>query len=463
VGKIANALDKYAQERKNSQTPGLTRADMEILLAYDRETCHLLNYHPGDENLDQQSSEGLRTRGTIQRLLAHQLIYPSGKLTPKGLRKCERLEKAAARNVPSVGSRAQEASQLSGGGNDTDSAAAEPIESLQARQTAPEETFRPQPVKKEAQHSPQDSDAAGFVAADLSGETADYAAQTRSEKPATEKPPTAAPPEAETDAAGPSAAISNRRETEERRSETEDRPKPKDEKKYDNKLLSALEPHSYVAEQFKILRTSLLYPIKGKPPQTILVTSALPGEGKSFVSANLAVSIALNINKHVLLVDCDMRKPDIHRQFGFGEGPGLTEYLTESSDLASLLLKTGVDKLTILPGGGPPPNPAELLSSERMTQLIHEVKHRYPDRFIVIDSPPMNLAAETGFLGREVDGIIVVVRHGKTPRRDIEDLLELVEREKIIGFVLNAVDTPLKRKYGYKANGKYGKYGSYYR
>ncbi|MCP4622711.1 MAG: polysaccharide biosynthesis tyrosine autokinase [bacterium] len=236
-------------------------------------------------------------------------------------------------------------------------------------------------------------------------------------------------------------------------------PEPDNRNVFHKNLISFLEPHSYEAEQFKILRTSILFPIAGEvPTKSILITSAMPGEGKSFVAANLAVSIALNINKHVLLIDCDIRKPDIHQLFGIGNVPGLTEYLRQKSELAPLLVRTAVDRLTVLPGGEPSLNASELMSSERMAELIEEVKHRYPDRLIVIDSPPTNLAAETGFLAREVDGILVVAKHGKTPQQDVAELLELLGSDKIIGFVLNRMGMALKRQYGFKYSGKYRGY-----
>jgi protein-tyrosine kinase len=236
-------------------------------------------------------------------------------------------------------------------------------------------------------------------------------------------------------------------------------PEPKyDENAIDKNLVSLNDPQSYEAEQFKILRTNLLYPVSGTPPQSILITSSMPGEGKSFVSANLAISIALNVNKHVLLIDCDLRKPDIHHRFGFGNVGGLSDYLSDHTDLASLLLKTGVDKLTLLPGGSTPPNPSELMSSEKMTELLEEVKYRYHDRLIVIDSPPPSMAAETSFLARQVDGIIVVAKHGHTPRQELEDLIDRMGSKKILGTVVNFMDSRL-RYYGYK---KYGQYGRRY-
>ena len=228
------------------------------------------------------------------------------------------------------------------------------------------------------------------------------------------------------------------------------------EQAIDKSLVSLMDPQSYESEQFKILRTNLLYPVSGTPPQSILVTSSRPGEGKSFVSSNLAISTAMNVNRHVLLIDCDLRKPDIHHRFGFDPVRGLSDYLSDDTDLASLLLKTTVDKLTILPGGTTPPNPSELMSSEKMTELLEEVKYRYHDRLIVIDTPPPSMAAETAFLARQVDGIVVVSQHGQTPRADLEDLIDRMGSEKIIGTVLNFMETR-SRYYGYKRYSQYGR------
>jgi exopolysaccharide/PEP-CTERM locus tyrosine autokinase len=234
-----------------------------------------------------------------------------------------------------------------------------------------------------------------------------------------------------------------------------------DDKRLPKNLVSLLDPQSYEAERFKILRNTILFPVAGEAPRSILITSSMPAEGKSFVSANLAVSIAMNINKHVLLIDCDLRKPDLHRMFGYGDVPGLSDYLAERRSLDSLLLKTTEEKLTLLPGGPIPPNPSELASSERMSAMLEEVKHRYQDRLIVIDSPPPSLAAETSFLARQVDGILLVVKHGKTPKEDVEDLMETVGSEKILGVVINYLDMHMSKRYGYGKYEKYGRYGGY--
>jgi protein-tyrosine kinase len=226
----------------------------------------------------------------------------------------------------------------------------------------------------------------------------------------------------------------------------------------DRNLVALINSNSFESEQFKLLRTALLFPVSGKPPGTIMITSAVPGEGKSFVAANLAVSIAQGINEHVLLMDCDMRMPSLHRSFGFGNVQGLSDYLANGASLSSSLLKTKVEKLTILPGGKPQHNPAELLSSVKMSQLLAEVKTRYPDRYIIIDLPPPQLTAETVAIARQVDGIIFVIKCGSTRHKLVEDTLKKLDKKKILGVIINRFDIQ-SMKYGY---GRYGKYSKYY-
>jgi protein-tyrosine kinase len=218
----------------------------------------------------------------------------------------------------------------------------------------------------------------------------------------------------------------------------------------DETLIAYHAPQSVEAELFKALRTSILFPGSGQPPKTILVTSALPGDGKSFVTSNLAISIAQGVEEHVLLIDGDIRRPSIHQRFGFDHVSGLSDYLVEGDDLAPLLLKTPIDKLIILPSGVPPSNPTELMSSKKMRSLLEEVKSRYDDRFILIDSPPPSMAAETNAISQYVDGVIVVARAGKTPRDAIADTIDRIGREKMIGLVLNQAERSSMKYYGYE-------------
>ena len=220
--------------------------------------------------------------------------------------------------------------------------------------------------------------------------------------------------------------------------------------KLDKNLVTCLNPGSFEAEMFKILRSNILFPASGKVPKTIMVTSAVPGEGKSFIAANLSVSIAQGIEEHVLLMDCDMRKATIQKIFGLPEVKGLSDYLDKPQSIAKLLKKTEIEKLTLFPCGKIPPNPAELLSSRQMIDLLEEVKTRYNDRYIIIDAPPMQLTAETKALYQQVDGILFVVKAGSTSRKLVEELVSKLDREKILGIVLNWFNVKSASYYGYK-------------
>ena len=221
------------------------------------------------------------------------------------------------------------------------------------------------------------------------------------------------------------------------------------ENNYDPNLVTFHNPNSVEAEIFKVLRTSLLFPSEGKPPKTILVTSAIPGDGKSFVSANLAISIAQGVENHVLLVDSDIRNPSIDQMFGMGNVAGLTEYLAKGTNVADNFVKTALDKLTILPAGQSPYNPTELLTTQKMKALLEEVSKRYEDRFVVVDSAPPSLASETIAIANYVDGIIIVVKARKTPKKAVMEVIEQMGKEKILGIVLNFSDQSANRYYGY--------------
>ena len=269
--------------------------------------------------------------------------------------------------------------------------------------------------------------------------------------------------ERDSSADAPKGSIVNFYEKNVKRDESVDVLKPlKIDHEVDRNLVTILKSQSLESEMFKILRGNILFPASGTPPRSILVTSAVPGEGKSFVAANLAASIAQNINEHVLLMDCDIRKPTINRLMGLGNVPGVSEYLSIGTELSSLFKKTNIKKLTVLPGGRPPHNPAELLSSRKMSELLSELKERYSDRYVIIDSPPPQLTAETSAIARQVDGIILVVKYGETPKEMVADLVDILGKDKIIGCVLNWFDLRSSSYYGYGSYGKYGRYGKSY-
>jgi len=179
-----------------------------------------------------------------------------------------------------------------------------------------------------------------------------------------------------------------------------------------------------------------------------MVTSPLPLDGKSMVAANLAISIAQGINEYVMLVDCDLRRPSIGGLLGLNVHEGIRDYLEDGTSVAPYLVKAPVAKLTVLPAGKVAPNPSELLSSEKMRLFVEELKDRYEDRYIIFDATPAHFAAETTFLASMVDGVLLVVRSGKTARDSVLESIENIGREKNIGVVFNASNES-PRGYGY--------------
>jgi len=196
-----------------------------------------------------------------------------------------------------------------------------------------------------------------------------------------------------------------------------------------------------LAENFRTLRTRILHPVAGPPPRSLLITSASPAEGKSFVCANLGIAIAQGVEQYALMVDCDLRRPALGQLFGLPNDRGLVDHLANGEDLANLILKTGVYKLSLIPGGTPPDNPSELLDSERMVALVDELVARYQDRLILLDSPPLQAASETAVLARHVDGVVLVARWGGGRKEHIKALVDTIGREKIVGVVFNGVRT----------------------
>lgn len=213
-----------------------------------------------------------------------------------------------------------------------------------------------------------------------------------------------------------------------------------DEIVLDDKLVTFFEPSSMVGEQFRRLRTHLIKPGLENSPKTILVTSAMSGEGKSLISVNLAITIATELHSHALLVDCDLRNPSLSRWFGLQEKKGLSNYLLGEVDLPELLIKTSVDKLSVLSGGSLQENPVELIGSNKMKSLVQDLKSRYKDRYIILDSSPLLATTEPSVLNEMVDGIILVVKSGETPRESIQQAMRLLKKEKILGVVLNNLE-----------------------
>jgi exopolysaccharide/PEP-CTERM locus tyrosine autokinase len=208
----------------------------------------------------------------------------------------------------------------------------------------------------------------------------------------------------------------------------------------DDKLVSFFQPSSMISEQFRRLRTHIIRPGLDNSPKTILVTSAMAGEGKSLISINLAITIAIELHSYALLVDCDLRNPSLSRWFGLREEKGLSNYLLGEAEISDLLVKTSVDKLSVLCGGTIQDNPVELIGSNKMKSLVEDLKSRYDDRYIILDSSPLLATTEPSVLNKMVDGIILVVRAGETPRESIQQAVKQLEKTKILGVVLNDLD-----------------------
>jgi succinoglycan biosynthesis transport protein ExoP len=208
-------------------------------------------------------------------------------------------------------------------------------------------------------------------------------------------------------------------------------------------LLSYVQPKSQISEAFRALRTSLLLSQAEHPPQVILVTSALPREGKTTAAVNLAVTLA-QLGDRTLLMDSDLRKPGVRRALNLtiGKEGGLSSYLAGVSTLDEVIIPhPTITNLEALTTGPVPPSPADLLSSHRMREAITELRRRF--KFIVIDSPPIMAATDAVILSSLTDGVLLVVRSGETPKEAFTrtcDLLAAV-KSRLLGVVLNAVDS----------------------
>lgn len=191
------------------------------------------------------------------------------------------------------------------------------------------------------------------------------------------------------------------------------------------------------AERLKILRTQILNAMSEDGCNSLLVTSANPGEGKTLTAINLAISFSHQINGTVLLVDGDIKKPMIHKYFGFGEMPGLSDYLTGNAEIEDVLVNPGLARIVILPGGRPITNSAELIDSARMKSLFIEMKERYLNRYIIIDSSPVLTSADPLVFSNFVDRVLIVVEAEKTKRQDVKHVFEVLKNKSVIGTVLN--------------------------
>lgn len=217
-------------------------------------------------------------------------------------------------------------------------------------------------------------------------------------------------------------------------------------------IVTIRDPGSPVSEEYKKLKSMVVKLTRGEHfLNTLMVTSSIGGEGKSVTALNLAISLAQEYDHTVLLVDADLRKPSLHKYMNIDVDRGITECLLGEADLKDVLIKTDIGRLSFLPAGKRVSNPVELLSSHKMQKLVEEMKNRYPERYIIIDTPPILPFAETRALSSFFDGVVFVVKEGKARMQSISEALGLLKGSNVLGMVYNGADS-----------GRPGGYNPYY-
>jgi protein-tyrosine kinase len=191
------------------------------------------------------------------------------------------------------------------------------------------------------------------------------------------------------------------------------------------------------ADPFRLLRTQILMQMRQNGWQTLALTSPNKGAGKSTVSLNLAMSFAMEADYTALLVDADLRDPDVRHMLELEPGPGLVDYLLGDAAIEDLLIHPNVGNLVVLPGGAPVANTSELMRSPAMANMIREMRGRYSDRLIVFDVPPVLASADTLALSAYMDVTILLVEECKTRRDDVQRSCELLSGSNLLGIVLN--------------------------
>lgn len=206
-------------------------------------------------------------------------------------------------------------------------------------------------------------------------------------------------------------------------------------------------PKSIDAEAYRSLRSNIEYSSFDDEYRVIVVTSSMPGEGKSTTSGNLAIALAQSGNS-VLLVDCDMRKPSIHKKFKISNAAGTAELLLRKKSFEEVANNYN-ENLTIITAGKIPPNPSEMLASRAMTAFIEEMKKEF--KYIILDTPPLQAVTDAQVLSTKADGVLLVVRAGSTKREMVFNSVDLIKKVqgKVIGTVLNGVENKKNNYYYY--------------
>jgi capsular exopolysaccharide synthesis family protein len=238
---------------------------------------------------------------------------------------------------------------------------------------------------------------------------------------------------------------------------------PKDDSGIDARIVTYHSPKTPISEQYRIIRTNLQRVNPEHPPRLIAISSSIHGEGKTTSSVNLSVALAHDLHKNILLVDCDLRKPNIHNLLGLRMEGGISDVLLKRAELDTVFKKTRVENLTVITSGRIPSNPAELLGSRYMQELLLELKNRFD--YVILDTPPVLAITDTGILGSLVDGVVVVVQAWRTQREALVRTRSLLSNvhANTIGYILTNVEHFVPgylSNYGYHYG--YGQYSGYY-
>jgi len=208
----------------------------------------------------------------------------------------------------------------------------------------------------------------------------------------------------------------------------------------DPRIALFYDAHSPVAEQYRTLRTNLQTLKTEKPVKAIMITSSIHGEGKSITAINLAMALAKDLNKKsVLLVDADLRRAKVNKYLGFKAEAGLADLLSDGKNIDDALLNVGIENLTILPAGKTPHNPAELLGSNKMRNLVSALRSRYD--YVIFDTPPVIPVTDASLLGAQADGAVMVIQAGRTQKGIIKHAESLLRQAdvKLLGCILTNI------------------------
>jgi capsular exopolysaccharide synthesis family protein len=216
----------------------------------------------------------------------------------------------------------------------------------------------------------------------------------------------------------------------------------------DSKLICLTNPESLGAEKFRFLGVRLRQLQQSRPLKKLLITSTIPEEGKSTVSANLATILARKQQPKILLLDGDLRRPSLSKQFGLGKLPGLSEWLHGEPRPIKHIYRLEGPNLWFLPAGQPPENPLELMQAGRLSRLMEQLAGWFD--WIIVDSPPVLPLADTSVWARFVDGILLVTREGTTKRRQLQSGLQALEQSKLLGAVVNSCASTDHTNYYYR-------------